>query len=190
MREGKADRQSWLLDITTDIGIPAVVAVSTGSDGFGCALGFAARLSLSAAARAAMFELIQMELGQHVVAAKRHESGDESMNENDRRQLRLATLFDTKACGLLRPEGEPSSTSGEVPDDPAIGLQRINERLEARGIAVHVLDLTRSDLEVPVVRILVPALQLEPCQIVSARLAQTVLATGGGAVDNGGMHIL
>ena len=190
MRQGKADRQSWLLDITTDIGIPAVVAVSTGSDGFGCALGFAARLSLSAAARAAMFELIQMELGQHVVAAKRHESGDESMNENDRRQLRLATLFDTKACGLLRPEGEPSGTSGEVPDDPAIGLQRIKERLEARGIAVHVLDLTRSDLEVPVVRILVPALQLEPCQIVSARLAQTVLATGGGAVDNGGMHIL
>jgi ribosomal protein S12 methylthiotransferase accessory factor len=190
MRQGKADRQSWLLDITTDVDIPAVVAVSTGPDGYGCALGFAARLSLSAAARSATFELIQMELGQHVVAAKRRESGDEGLNENDRRQLRLATLFDTKACGLLRPEGEPSGTSGEVPDDPAIGLQRINERLEARGIAVHMLDLTRPDLEVPVVRILAPALQLEPCQIVSARLAQTVRETGGGAVDNGGMPIL
>jgi ribosomal protein S12 methylthiotransferase accessory factor len=190
MRQGKADRQSWLLDITTDVGIPAVVAVSTGSDGYGCALGFAARLSLSAAVRAAMFELIQMELGQHVVAAKRRESGDEGLNENDRRQLRLATLFDTKACGLLRPEGEPSATSGEVPDDPAIGLQRINERLETRGIAVHMLDLTRPDLEVPVVRILAPALQLEPCQIVSARLAQTVREIGGGTVDNGGMPIL
>jgi ribosomal protein S12 methylthiotransferase accessory factor len=190
MRQGKADRQSWLLDITTDIGIPAVVAVSTGSDGYGCALGFAARLSLSAAARAAMFELIQMEVGQHVVAAKRRESGDKGLNENDRRQLRLATLFDTKACGLLRPEGEPSATSGELPDDPAIGLQRINERLDACGIAVHMLDLTRADLAVPVVRILAPALQLEPCQIVSARLAQTVRETGGGAVDNGGMPIL
>ena len=190
MRQGKAHRQSWLLEITTDIGIPAVVAVSTGSDGFGCALGIAARLSLSAAARAAIFELIQMELGQHVVAAKRRESGDEGLNENDRRQLRLATLFDTKACGLLRPEGEPSGTSGEVPDDPAIGLQRVNERLEARSIAVHMLDLTRPDLEVPVVRILAPALQLEPCQIVSARLAQTVRETGGGTVDNGGMPIL
>jgi ribosomal protein S12 methylthiotransferase accessory factor len=190
MRRGKADRQSWLLEITTDIGIPAVVAVSTGSDGFGCALGFAARLSLSAAARAAIFELIQMELGQHVVAEKRRESGDEGLNENDRRQLRLATLFDTKACGLLRPEGEPSGTSGEVPDDPAIGLQRVHERLEARGIAVHMLDLTRPGLEVPVVRILAPALQLEPCQIVSARLAQTARETGGGTVDNGGMPIL
>lgn len=190
MRQGKADRQSWLLDITTDVGIPAVVAVSTGSDGYGCALGFAARLSLSAAARAAMFELIQMEVGQHVVAAKRRESGDKGLNENDRRQLRLATLFDTKACGLLRPEGEPSATSGELPDDPAIGLQRINERLDACGIAVHMLDLTRADLAVPVVRILAPALQLEPCQIVSARLAQTVRETGGGAVDNGGVPIL
>jgi len=52
------------------------------------------------------------------------------------------------------------------------------------------LDLTRTDLEVSVVRILSPALQLEPCQIVSARLAQTILATGGGAADNGGMPIL
>ena len=56
MRQGKADRQSWVLDITTDLDIPAVVAVSTRPDGFGCALGFAARLSLSAAVRAAIFD--------------------------------------------------------------------------------------------------------------------------------------
>ena len=56
MRQGKADRQSWVLDLTTDLDIPAVVAVSTRPDGFGCALGFAARLSLSAAVRAAIFD--------------------------------------------------------------------------------------------------------------------------------------
>jgi ribosomal protein S12 methylthiotransferase accessory factor len=190
MRQGKSDRQSSVLDITTDVGIPAVVAMSTRPDGFGCALGFAARLTLSGAVRAAIFELIQMELGQHVIAAKRRESGDEALNENDRRQLRLATLLDTKVCGLLWPTGEPRGGAREGPEDPAIGFQRVAQRLEARGISVHILDLTRPELGVPAVRVLAPALQLDPCQIVSARLAQAVRETGGGIVDSEHITIL
>jgi ribosomal protein S12 methylthiotransferase accessory factor len=75
-------------------------------------------------------------------------------------------------------------------DDPAIGFQFIVRCLEDRHISVHILELTRPELGVPAVRVLAPALQLDPCEIVSGRLAQTVRETGGGRVDSGAMAIL
>jgi len=35
LRQGKVERKTWLLDFTTDIEIPAVVALSTRAEGFG-----------------------------------------------------------------------------------------------------------------------------------------------------------
>jgi ribosomal protein S12 methylthiotransferase accessory factor len=190
IRQGKTDRKTWLLDITTDVEIPAVAAVSTRPDGYGFAFGFGARLTLADSARAAIFELCQVELGQHVVAAKRHESGDEALNESDRRQLRRGTLFDTRDCALLQPATEPDSISTGRRDDSDLSLQHVLERLEARGIAAYAINLTRPQFGVPVVRMLAPGLQLEPCQIVSARLARVIVETGGGAMHHGGMPLL
>ena len=161
-RQGKRDRQSWLLDITTDVRIPAAAALSRNSDGYGFAFGFGARLSLAEAVRAAIFELCQVELGQHVVAAKRRESGDDALNESDRRQIRRGALFDTSYCALLQPEGEADPLPTAVPDDPASGLQHVLAQLSALGIAAYRLDLTRPEFGVPVVRVLAPGLQLEP----------------------------
>jgi ribosomal protein S12 methylthiotransferase accessory factor len=189
LRQGNADRKTWLLDITTDVEIPAVAALSTRPDGYGFAFGFGARLNLADAARAAIFELCQVELGQHVVAAKRHESGGAALNESDRRQLRRGTLFDTTDCALLQPETALRSVMTERPDSVS-GLEDALERLQARRITVHAIDLTRPQFGVPVVRVLAPALQLEPCQIVGARLARMIGETGGGARHHGGMPLL
>lgn len=115
VRQGKTDRTSWLLDITTDVEIPVVAALSADADGFGFAFGFGARLTLADAARAAIFELCQVEFVRHVVAAKRRESGDGALNESDRRQLRRITDFDTRGCRLLQPGPEPA----ESRHDPA-----------------------------------------------------------------------
>jgi ribosomal protein S12 methylthiotransferase accessory factor len=190
LRQGKTGRNTWLLDITTDVDIPVVVALSGRADGFGFAYGFGARLTLAEAARSAIFELSQVELGKHVIAAKRHESGDGALNENDRKQWRRGTLFDTKACRLLQPE----SAAGEFPEsssDVALSsLQQALERLEARGIAAYRIDLTRPTFGIPVVRVLAPALQLEPCQIVGPRLARMIEQTGGGAMHHGDMPLL
>jgi len=190
VRQGNADRKTWLLDITTDVEIPAVAAVSTRPDGYGFAFGFGARLTLADSVRAAIFELCQVELGQHVVAAKQHESGDGALNESDRRQLRRGTLFDTRDCALLQPETKPDLISTERRDDSDSGLRHVLERLEARGIAVYAINLTRPQFGVPVVRVLAPGLQLEPCQIVGARLARMIGETGGGAMHHGGMPLL
>jgi ribosomal protein S12 methylthiotransferase accessory factor len=189
-REGDTDRQSWLLDITTEIGIPAVAAMSARPDGYGFAYGFAARLDPAEAACAAIFELCQVELGQHVVAAKLRESGDAALNDGDRRQMRRGTLFDTRDCAMLQPEGQSHWISPECPDDPAAGLQHVLARLAAHDIAAYALDLTRPELGIPVVRVLAPGLQLEPCNIVGPRLADMIRETGGGAMHHGGLPLL
>jgi ribosomal protein S12 methylthiotransferase accessory factor len=187
LRQANVERKTWLLDITTDVEIPALVALSTRSDGFGFSFGFGARLNLAEAARAAIFELCQVELGQHVVAAKRQESGDAALSENDRRQFRRGTLFDTRNCALLQPGADRKHIAEE---SPLSGLQQALERLEARGIAAYAINLTRVELGIPVVRVLAPGLQLEPCEIVGPRLSRMIGETGGGALHHAGMPLL
>jgi ribosomal protein S12 methylthiotransferase accessory factor len=190
LRQANTDRKTWLLNITTDVEIPAVAAISARSDGYGFAYGFGARLNLADAARAAIFELCQVELGLHVVAAKRAESGDEKLNEGDRQRLRRGTLFDTRNCGLLQPEAEHGFNPVQCRDDPASGVQHVLDGLTALGIAVYRIDLTRPQFAVPVVRVLAPGLQLDPCEIIGARLARTIDETGGGARHHMGMLLL
>jgi ribosomal protein S12 methylthiotransferase accessory factor len=187
LRQGKTDQKTWLLDITTDVDIPVVVALSSRADGFGFAYGFGARLTLVEAARSAIFELCQVELGQHVIAAKRAESGDGALNESDRKQWRRGTEFDTQTCQLLQPVGAVPSSGADV---ALSSLQQALEHLEARGVAAYRIDLTHPVFGIPVVRVLAPALQLEPCQIVGPRLARMIEQTGGGAVHHGGMPLL
>ena len=52
------------------------------------------------------------------------------------------------------------------------------------------LDLTRLRFGVPVVRVIAPGLQLDPCEIIGERLAQVIAATGGGAQHSGGITLL
>ena len=188
LRDGQGERRSWLLDITTDLGVPAVAALSARSDGFGFAFGLGARLDLAEAARAAIFELCQVELSQHVIAAKRREGGEAALNESDRRQLRRATAFDTRTCALLRPRDTPAAVAAP-PDAPA-SLDALLDRLEGNGITAYTLDLTRPVFDVPVVRVLAPGLQLEPCEVVGERLARVIDATGGGAAHTGDIALL
>ena len=190
LRGAMHERRSWLLDITTDLGIPAVAAVSSGQDGYGFAFGLGARLSLPEAAAAAIFEMCQVELSQHVIAAKRYESGDTGLNDSDRRQLRRGTLFDTGSCALLQPDGTPNPAWPHIPAEPKAALVHLVDRLAGVGIVTYRLDLTRKEFGVPVVRVLAPGLQLEPCEIASTRLVHAIAETGGGAVHTGGLPLL
>ena len=69
-------RRSWLLDITTDLAVPCIAAVSCRRDGLGFAFGLAARPSLEAAVRSAILEMCQIELAQSVAETKRRERGN------------------------------------------------------------------------------------------------------------------
>jgi ribosomal protein S12 methylthiotransferase accessory factor len=134
--------------------------------------------------------LCQVELGQHVVAAKLRQSGAAALNDGDRRQLRRGGQFDARACVLLRPEGAPRPAGPALPSDPACALQLLVERLAGLGAAVYRIDLTREMFGIPVVRVLAPWLQLEPCDIIGPRLACAVREAGGGAAHTGGLPLL
>ncbi len=185
-----APRRSWLLDITTDIGVPAVAALSCGADGFGFAFGLAARRTLQAAARSAVLELCQIELAQAVVEAKRRERGEAALNERDRTHLQRATAINADSCALLHPaSGEMEHLSIDAPD-PQDALQSIVRRLAERGIESYALDLTRPHLGIPVARIMAPGLQAEPSAIVTSRLSGMIAQTGGGAAHTGGIPLI
>jgi ribosomal protein S12 methylthiotransferase accessory factor len=187
VRRGRGDRQTSLLDITTDLGVPVVAAFSARPDGYGLALGLGARASLAEAARSAIFEMCQSELSLHVIAAKRRESGQAGLNESDLRQLARAATIDTHGCPLFWPVSEAATTPAMLGGDP---LDAITQLLAGRGIIAYTLDLTRPRFGVPVVRVLAPGLQSEPCAITGERLARVIAETGWDTKHSDGIELL
>jgi ribosomal protein S12 methylthiotransferase accessory factor len=189
-RPGLAHRRSWLLDITTDIGVPTVAAVSCGPDGYGFALGLAARMTLASAARSAMLEMCQLELAYAVIEAKRRERGEAGLNVKDRLHLERATRINADECLLLRPSAAEAEHIAIDASEPRAAREAIVRRLELFGVETFFIDLTRPRFAVPVARVIAPALAIEPSEIVTARLAEITARTGGGAVYTGGIALL
>lgn len=175
LRNGYSPRETWLLDITTDVGVPCVVAVSCDSDGANFAFGAAAKLSRQAALRSALLEMCQMELAYAIVAAKRREGGDVALNERDRDHLRRAHSINAKTCELLQPL---PAVKFEQPAPSSLGSLTL--RLANLGVEIYACDITRPAWNIPAVRVVAPALQLEPSNLVSERLRSAILETGGG----------
>ena len=182
-------RRTWLLDITTDVGVPCVAAVSCRPDGLGFAFGLAARPGLEAAACSAVLEMCQLELADAVVATKRSERGDAALNPQDRIHLRRAAI-DAGQCALLQPVSEHATYLAIATTDPGAVRGLIVQRLQELGIETCCLDLTRPRFAVPVARMIAPGLQLEPSEIVTARLADTIARTGGGMTYTGGVALM
>ncbi|HLG82227.1 MAG TPA: YcaO-like family protein [Bradyrhizobium sp.] len=187
---GFARRRSWLLDITTDIGVPTVAALSCGSDGYGLAFGLASRTTLARAARSAMLEMCQLELAYAVIEAKRRERGDAGLNAKDRLHLDRAGKINADRCRLLQAGPEPAEHISIDASEPRAVVEILARRLETLGIESFFIDLTRPRFTVPVARVMAPALAIEPSEIVTPRLAEMIARTGGGAVYTGGVALL
>jgi ribosomal protein S12 methylthiotransferase accessory factor len=190
LRQHVSSRRSWLLDITTDIGVPCVVAVSCKADGFGFAFGLAARPTLAAAACSAVVEMCQGELAYAVVEAKRREGGEAALNESDRVHQRRASEIDADHCLLLQPVAEPMEHLAIEATGANALVRLIAARLERFGIETFSLDLTRPHFSIPVARIITGGLQLEPSELVTPRLAAMIAQTGGGARYTGGVLLI
>jgi ribosomal protein S12 methylthiotransferase accessory factor len=177
LRAGCTERRTSLLDITTDLGVPCVAAVSTNREGRDFACGLAARVSLEEATCSALLEMCQMELANHLV----HEKLERvcALTPADRRhKLRVDSIIPA-ACGALFAALPPMSR--DLPPEMSAGgeLEWVAGKLEARHVECFVLDLARPDIGVPCVRAFAPALQPLPAAWESQRLARTILETGG-----------
>ena len=170
LRRGQSGRRTAVLDITTDLGVPAIAATSMDDDGRSFACGVAARLDPIEAAVAAVLELFQMELSAPVAAAKLAERGEAGLNDADRRHLARAA-FAAGECALLRPV--EASRLEAFPVAAGSVLDGLTTRLEGQGIAVYLADLSRADLGVSVMRAVAPHLQPFSGAVTTQRLLRS-----------------
>ena len=160
------------------------------ADGFGLALGLAARPTLKAAARSAVLEMCQGELAHAVVEAKLREREEAALNARDRIHLQRATLLNVDRCLLLQPAPERAEHLAIDATDPRAVLRLIVDRLAQLGIEAFGLDLTRPHLAVPAARVIAPGLQPLPSEIITPRLADMIAHTGGGTAYTGGIALI
>jgi ribosomal protein S12 methylthiotransferase accessory factor len=64
------------------------------------------------------------------------------------------------------------------------------ERLRQLGIETFGLDLTRPRFAVAAARVIAPGLQPLPSEIMTARLKDMIMLTGGGAAYTGGVALI
>ena len=157
---GRLQRRIWVLDITSDLGIPAFVALSGRTDGlkeeiimgFGCHLD--ARLGVQRALAEMNQSLPLVTNGDRRPVCK---PGDAEM----------AGWLETATCAnqpYLEPDqGSGIRTSRDYPQihhaDFLDAILECRRAVEARGMEVLVLDQTRVDIGMPAVKVIVPGLR-------------------------------
>jgi thiazole/oxazole-forming peptide maturase SagD family component len=152
-------RVTWALDLTSDLGIPVFVAVSKTMEGkeerllFGLGCHLDARIAL----QRAFAEMNQMR-------SMAHTGKDGALSVEDRETLewlRHATVanqpyFTADPDQPLKRIGDyPIQHGGEFLQD----INHCRSIIEARGMEMLVLDQTRADVRMPVVKVVVPGLR-------------------------------
>jgi len=149
-------RELWVLDLTSDFGIPVMAAVSRRLDAphEHIVFGFGAHFDPRIALRRAVTELNQL---LPVVLERGHELDD----RDARRWLEFATVANQS---YLRPEpGQRARVLDDFPYDHRADVRQdisaLAEMFGNRGLEMLVLDQTRPDVGLPVVKVVVPGLR-------------------------------
>ncbi|MBR0797917.1 YcaO-like family protein [Bradyrhizobium jicamae] len=187
LRQQTQSRASWLLDITTDLGIPVVAALSCNHRGRQLAYGLAARLTLKEAAHAAILELCQTELAIQLAEIKRAESGQDSLAPSDLAHLERDAAIDASHCDLLHPRGISTTRDQAAGEEP---LDVLAKAMSISGIETSLINMTRPQFGIPVMRAIAPGLQPLPSQIVTERLKRARNDYGGGERHTGGLALI
>ncbi|GAB2840393.1 TOMM precursor leader peptide-binding protein [Lentzea nigeriaca] len=168
-------REVWVLDLTADLDIPVMAAVSRRIDGprEDIMFGFGAHLDPHIALRRCLTELNQVlpAVVDLTPAAWR------DLDTDLRQWLSTATVAN-------QPYLVPSDTAPAVrhryswqPDLHA-DVRMIQARLEALGLEVLVLDQTRPDIGLPVVKVIVPGLRHFWSRLARGRLYDVPVSLG------------
>ncbi|MBF0304577.1 MAG: TOMM precursor leader peptide-binding protein [Alphaproteobacteria bacterium] len=179
-RHGASGRRVWALDITSDLGIPVFAALSarTRSRGAqGILIGLGCHLDARIALQRAFTELDQM----WVTAEGGARSG-------------MAKLSDPQVISWLRnatcdnqPHLAPAVAAGPSPcaadrsppsGDLLLDIEACRRLVEARGMEMLVLDQTRADVGLPVVKVIVPGLRHFRARFAAGRLYDVPVAMG------------
>ncbi|MEP7308768.1 MAG: TOMM precursor leader peptide-binding protein [Acidobacteriota bacterium] len=155
------DREWWVLDLTTDLGVATFGAISrrVGRSGEAILRGFGAHFDPRTALLRAVTELNQnlALTGAAALAA----GGQHPVDDPDALDwAQTATLADHP---YLVPNDEPARTRDSFRYVPSSDLRedvlRGQSLVEERGLEFLVLDATRADIGLPVVKVVIPGLR-------------------------------
>ena len=166
---GDSDRRVWFLDLTNDLAVPVIAALSSEADGAAVVAGFSAHPDPQTAVRSALLELCQMELAQQISLYKWREMPEDKLQDMDRVWIeRFRSLSVSNFPKLDRSLDANEPRSGL----PGVSEHDITAHLEGMGFASYVVNLTRPSINIPVARVLVPGLQSAKPDWLSSRLLE------------------
>lgn len=152
-----AHRAIWVLDLTADLGIPVVAAVSQreNTPDKDVLLGFGAHFDLRVAVRRAVTELAQL--------LPPVDAGDGAAQPDPLLHSWWDWMAQSPQPYLYPDPGQPPRTADAYPyhhrDDLREDIEDLCRRVVRHGLDVLVLDQTRPDVGMPVVKVMVPGLR-------------------------------
>lgn len=168
-------RRVWFLDLTNDLAVPVIAALSSEPDGAAVIAGFSADPDPRTAAQGALLELCQMELAQQISLYKWREMPEDKLQDMDRVWIER---FQSLSLGNSPKLGQSTGGDKLRAAPPGSSIQEITAHLEGMGFTPYAADLTRSEVGIPVARVLVPGLQSAKPDWVSSRLRDAARANG------------
>ena len=154
-------RDFWALDLTSDLGVPVFAALSrmTGGPEERILLGFGAHFDARVALLRAVTEMNQMLAGSPKESA-RTGPADPVTDEETLHWLRTATVANQP---YLLPDATRPRNAASFPAAPTTDLlqdvRRCQALVERSGMEMLVLDQTRPEIGLPVVKVIVPGLR-------------------------------
>jgi bacteriocin biosynthesis cyclodehydratase domain-containing protein len=175
----KLDREVWAIDVTNDLNIPVFVACSRRRNGptEEIVFGFGCHLDAGIALQRAFAEMNQtLCTAERLLSAGPHALDDQEM---------ISWLRTAKLAEHLYLKSQPASAYKTHPDYRQLNTGNITrdfllckERIEALGMEVLLLDYTRSDIGMPVVRVIVPGMRHFWARLGPGRLYQVPTQMG------------
>ena len=169
-----------LLDLTHDLGIPVVAAVSARESGVSedILIGFGAHLDPAIAVMRAISEVTQFYPG---VAGHREDgSGDYGYDDRESQEWWRTATRESEPYLVPDPlalRAPWSPTAGAV-QDLAAAVRTVQSAIESRGHEVVVLDQTRPDIGFPTVKVLAPGMRHFWARYAPGRLYDVPVALG------------
>lgn len=168
---GGTARQFWMLDLTSDVGIPVVAALSAEPDGAGVIAGFGAHPDMLLAMRRAFLEMCQMELAQEISLAKLRNCAPDTLKPQDIAWIDKYRNLSCENFPQLRPPETQVHEIDQCVCDNAV--ERGLKALQKIKITPYAVNLYRDEIRVRVVRIIAPGLQSSSPDWFGNRLKRT-----------------
>jgi ribosomal protein S12 methylthiotransferase accessory factor len=168
-------RTLYALDLTSDLGLPVVVALTHDAAGGRIICGLGAHLGVRVAASRAVAELNQMM----ILEAERSQTPSADDDQALARWMREATIVNQPY--LAPAPGRPSTLADYrsiETDDVLDDLDQCLEAVKRCGLEMLVLDTTRDDIGFPTVRVAVPGMRHFWARLAPGRLYEVPVALG------------